>query len=240
MGRLERFEYTETSIQDGLRNFMSSPRFFLRNMYVFGWESDVIILTKSGYWYEIEIKISRADFRNDQKHKSQKLNLMADEGTLNKPNYFYYAVPEGMISPDEVPPFAGLIYMRRSHPEIIKKAPILHKWKISEEGLGLSDKFYQHMVKAKLDRDKIQHEVKELREPYQIGYNNGVMQAIDIAIQKARILCPYHKDIDQVKFFCEKQQQEFRYFCHGECGFLDKFQNEMEKSLKIGNYVEQK
>lgn len=107
MGRLERFEYTETSIQEGLRSFMSSPKFFLRNMYVFGWESDVLILTNSGYWYEIEIKISRADFHNDQKHKSQKFNFMADEDTRNKPHYFYYAVPEGMISPDEVPSFAA-------------------------------------------------------------------------------------------------------------------------------------
>lgn len=152
MGRLEKFEYTETSIQDGLRNFMSSPRFFLRNMYVFGWESDVLILTNSGYWYEIEIKISRADFHNDQKHKSQKFNFMADGDTRNKPHYFYYAVPEGMISPDEVPSFAGLIYMHRSRLEVIKKAPRLHKEKIREEGLGLADKFYHHMVKAKTDR----------------------------------------------------------------------------------------
>lgn len=29
------------------------------------------------------------------------------------------------------------------------------------------------------------------------------------------------------------------FFCHGECGLLDKLQDEMEKSLKIGAYVEQ-
>ena len=162
MGTLEKFEYTEMRIQDGLRNFMSSPRFFLRNMYVFGWESDVLILTNSGYWYEIEIKISRADFHNDQKHKSNKFNYIADEGTWNKPHYFYYAVPEGMISPDEVPPFAGLIYMHRSRPEVIKKAPRLHKGKIREEGLGLADKFYHHMMKAKTDCEQARREVKDL------------------------------------------------------------------------------
>lgn len=240
MGRLERFEYTETSIQDGLRCFMSSPRFFLRNMYVFGWESDVLILTNSGYWYEIEIKISRADFHNDQKHKSQKFNFMADEGTWNKPHYFYYAVPEGMISPDEVPSFAGLIYMHRSRPEVIKKAPRLHKGKIREEGLGLADKFYHHMVKAKTECAQARREVNDLYKPYRKGNKMGVMSAVDVALQKFRQLCPYHKEIDHVKFFCEKQQKEFRFFCHEECGLLDKLQDEMEKSLKIGAYVEQK
>lgn len=240
MGRLERFEYTETSIQDGLRSFMSSPKFFLRNMYVFGWESDVLILTNSGYWYEIEIKISRADFHNDQKHKSNKFNYIADEGTWNKPHYFYYAVPEGMISPDEVPPFAGLIYMHRSRPEVIKKAPRLHKGKIREEGLGLADKFYHHMVKAKIDCARARKEVNDLHKPFRKGYKMGAMIAVDVALQKIRLLCPYHKEIDHVKFFCEKQQKEFRFFCHGECGLLDKLQDEMEKSLKIGAYVEQK
>ena len=149
MGRLERFEYTETSIQEGLRSFMSSPKFFLRNMYVFGWESDVLILTNSGYWYEIEIKISRADFHNDQKHKSQKFNFMADEDTRNKPNYFYYAVPEGMISPDEVPSFAGLIYMHRSRPEVIKKAPKIHKEKNQRRRSGTGRKILSPHGKGK-------------------------------------------------------------------------------------------
>lgn len=239
MGKLERFEYTEMRIQDGLRNFMSSPRFFLRNMYVFGWESDVLILTNSGYWYEIEIKISRADFHNDQKHKSNKFNYIADEGTWNKPHYFYYAVPEGMISPEEVPSFAGLIYMHRSRPEVIKKAPKLHKGKIREEGLGLADKFYHHMMKAKTDYEQARKEVRDLYKPYRKGYKMGTQTAVDVALQKFRLLCPYHKEIDHVKFFCEKQQKEFRFFCHGECGLLDKLQDEMEKSLKIGAYVEQ-
>lgn len=240
MGILGKFEYTETSIQEGLRSFMSSPKFFLRNMYVFGWESDVLILTNSGYWYEIEIKISRADFHNDQKHKSQKFNFMADEDTRNKPNYFYYAVPEGMISPDEVPSFAGLIYMHRSRPEVIKKAPKIHKEKIREDGLGLADKFYHHMVKAKTECARAREEVRDLYKPFRKGYKMGVMSAVDVALQKFRLLCPYHKEIDQVKFFCEKQQKQFRFFCHGECGLLDKLQDEMEKSLKIGAYVEQK
>ena len=43
---------TETKIQDVLKHQLSKPRFCLNNLYVFNWESDVLILTQSGYWYE--------------------------------------------------------------------------------------------------------------------------------------------------------------------------------------------
>lgn len=96
------------------------------------------------------------------------------------------------------------------------------------------------MVKAKTECAHASREVKDLHKPFRKGYKMGAMIAVDVALQKIRLLCPYHKKIDQVKFFCEKQQKEFRFFCHGECGLLDKLQDEMEKSLKIGAYVEQK
>lgn len=234
-----KYEYTEQSIQAGLRSLMPSAEFFLCNMFVFTWESDVLILTKSRYWYEIEIKISRADFHNDLKHKSKKFECISDEENHHKPNYFYYAVPEGLISPDEVPPYAGLIYMSRSQPVIVKQAPKLHKEKMNTERMGmpLAMKFYHHMVDSKLRRMKAEKKIASLEKPYRKGYSEGMNRAVDVAIQKARILCPYHKDIDGQKFFCEKQQKEFRFFCHGECGLLDKMQDEMEKSLKIGNYA---
>lgn len=39
------------------------------------------------------------------------------------PNSFYYACPDGLIKPEEIPAYAGLIYGDR----IIKKAPYIHK-----------------------------------------------------------------------------------------------------------------
>lgn len=242
MGVKHKYQYTELSIQAGLRNLMSQPEFFLCNMYVFTWESDVLILTKSHYWYEIEIKVSRADFKNDLKHKSKKHNTLSDADATDKPNYFCYAVPEGLISPEEVPPYAGLIYMHGSRPEIIKRPQKLHNEKMRTDRIGftLLSKFYYHMEAAKNQYARAKREAENLREPYRKGYREGMTKAMDIALQKARIMCPYHKEIDERRFYCEKQQKEFRYFCHGECGLLDKLQDEMEKSLKIGAYVEQK
>lgn len=242
MGVKHKYQYTELSIQAGLRSLMSSPEFFLCNMYVFTWESDVLILTKSHYWYEIEIKVSRADFKNDLKHKTKKHNTLSDADATDKPNYFYYAVPEGLISAEEVPPYAGLIYMYGSRPEIVKLPQKLHNEKMRTDRIGftLLSKFYHHMETAKNQYARAKREAENLRAPYRKGYREGMIKAMNVALQKARIMCPYHKEIDERRFYCEKQQKEFRYFCHGECGLLDKLQDEMEKSLKIGAYVEQK
>lgn len=74
------------------------------------------------------------------------------------PNYFYYAVPEGLLEPDEVPPYAGLVYIttykgsyeneptkwRHSY-KVIRKAPQLHKTKYTDGDLSLGEKFYYNM-----------------------------------------------------------------------------------------------
>lgn len=44
------------------------------------------------------------------------------------PHRFYFAVPKGMIQPDEVPAYAGLIELHESGiADYTKKAPVLHK-----------------------------------------------------------------------------------------------------------------
>ena len=74
------------------------------------------------------------------------------------PNYFYYAVPEGLLESDEVPPYAGLVYIttykgsyeneptkwRHSY-KVIRKAPQLHKTKYTDGDLSLGEKFYYNM-----------------------------------------------------------------------------------------------
>jgi len=70
------------------------------------------------------------------------------------PNYFYYAVPTGMLEPDEVPPYAGLIYIdseyryvKQSY-RIVKEAPQLHKTKYTDAELNLGEKFYYNWQTA--------------------------------------------------------------------------------------------
>ena len=89
------------------------------------------------------------------------------------PNFFYYAVPEGMLEPDEVPPYAGLIYItteknpkyHRDDPDkyyhdikIVRKAPQLHKTKYTDAELNLGEKFYYNMQTWKVHwRDQVNY-----------------------------------------------------------------------------------
>ena len=151
-------QLTEQSIQQRLNYFFASYKYKADGLYVFSWESDKLIWTKSGYIYEFEIKISRSDFKNDFKHKKEKHIVLASTIDRDKgkrmPNYFYYAVPTGMLEPDEVPPYAGLIYIdseyryvKQSY-HIVKEAPQLHKTKYTDAELNLGEKFYYNWQTA--------------------------------------------------------------------------------------------
>lgn len=78
------------------------------NIYLGKWEADILEITKAGYLYEFEVKISRRDFALDSAKGRKYEVLEAGE----RVNYFSYIVPEGLISPEEVPDWAGLIYAR--------------------------------------------------------------------------------------------------------------------------------
>jgi len=104
-------------------------------------ECDVISISKSDYIYEYEVKISRSDFKAD--FKKPKHTLITEKKFIKEfksetlylvPNYFYFVVPENLVSVEEVPEYAGLMYANeRGGYDIIKKAPIIHKTKASNE-----------------------------------------------------------------------------------------------------------
>ena len=187
MGVLKKTEWTEKLIQQKLKlHFLSTStkKYEMTNLYVFDWESDYLALTKSGLFHEVEIKISRADFQNDFKHKekkhlileSPKLFMTAPHETV-LPNYFYYAVPEGLIKEDEIPDYAGLIYVRPWGVYVAKEAKKLHDSKLDLNKLKLCDKFYynmlhwQHKFEELNDADKT---IKELKSQIK-GLNKNVM-----------------------------------------------------------------
>lgn len=139
---------TESKIQKIILGQFFAPnsiKYKTENLFIYSWESDVWILTKSELAYEFEIKISRSDFFNDFKHKTRKHSFL---GEVNKeylngiPNYFYYVVPKGLITKEEVPEYAGLCYVDGEILYTIKKAPKLTSKKASAEDLNLADKFY--------------------------------------------------------------------------------------------------
>lgn len=111
-------------------------------------EADVFAVNRSGYMYEFEIKRSRADFQaefRNKQHKHDKLrlrdavrvyNLWVKGKKTNEtyqsiiiPNRYYFICPEGLIKPEEIPEYAGLIYVgeKWQFPNEIKKAKLLHR-----------------------------------------------------------------------------------------------------------------
>ena len=172
----EEVEYSEESIQRALRhNFLSpsSVKYFTENLNIYKWESDTIKFTNSGYVYEFEIKISKADFKNDFKNKKKKHSILEDKNSENKdrPNYFYYVVPIDLISEEDVPEYAGLIYVNfmkignnvpYSQFIEVKKAPQLHKNKFDFKESNLMDKFYYNYIhwKHKHETDLVNYKEK--------------------------------------------------------------------------------
>lgn len=177
-----KFKFTERYIQDKLEGFFAegTKKYVLENLHVFKWESDKLIETKSGLIYEFEAKVTKSDFKNDFKHKQDKhVILEGKEKYLpsyeedkkmyphldgkyylaehyKKPNFFYYAVPENMISAEDVPDYAGLIYIlpndgefHYSYIKVIKTAPKLHGTKYTDDELKLGEKFYYNMLSWK-------------------------------------------------------------------------------------------
>lgn len=107
-------------------------RFIVPSTTVLGWESDLVSVTGAGFICEYEIKISRSDFKADlKKSRHRRLSQDATRPYYRGPAYFYYAVPRDMVRIDEVPDYAGLIFVYPMM-QIIKKAPRLNKNKISQ------------------------------------------------------------------------------------------------------------
>lgn len=146
---------TERSIQNALFERLSLRGYSLAcpNYTPTGWwECDLFGVTKAGLAVEYEIKLTRADFKADagksreatrggvepiQAARKHDWLALADP---RGPSRFYYVVPAGMVGPDEIPEWAGLIYVGEYkrfstvvarltfHDE--KPAPRLHREKV--------------------------------------------------------------------------------------------------------------
>ncbi len=159
----------EQQIIDILESHRGSARYHIRNAYVFApdWESDFLKITQTGYSDEYEVKISVADFLRDLKKRRHEIFMTGGyikQTTYNRaeerwntafqsmtftPNRFWYAVPAGLLAPENVPAYAGLIYMTlNKSPLIIKQAPLRHRIK-QEYERRLCMKYFMNLAKAK-------------------------------------------------------------------------------------------
>lgn len=71
------------------------------------WESDVLALDNNLSAHEFEIKVSLADFKRELVDKKEKHKELA-RGKLPL-LHFYFVAPVAMLSPELLPPYAGLI-----------------------------------------------------------------------------------------------------------------------------------
>ena len=170
MGVLRKTEWTEKKIQDKLKMYFMSPntkKYEITNLYVYGWESDYLAITKSMIAYEVEIKISRPDFKNDFKNKQDGSMIGKFPKGSSMPNYFYYAVPDGLIGADEVPDYAGLLYVQPWGITFVKQPKKLTDEKFDPVKLYLADKFYYNMLSWKDKYEKLSgyaDEIKQLKK----------------------------------------------------------------------------
>lgn len=181
---------TEKLIQKALFHNFYSHEFKFTNVFYFHNESDWLSFLPSGYCYEIEIKISRADFKKDfakprhQIHKSSTNGskyytqrgrtevlrnpswelcrafpeliesreyrgysrrsamdmevhywmdisseiIIKERRNESLPNKFFYAVPEGLIKKEEVPDYAGLLFITEDGSvKKVKDGKFIHK-----------------------------------------------------------------------------------------------------------------
>lgn len=117
-------EITDRFCYEYLELKHSSDRVF-PNVFFRQYECDLLKLTKAGFTYEYEIKISKSDFKADalKKQKYIKENGVWEinpqtkhEATAEgkRVNYFSYIVPKDMVAINDIPEWAGLIYVEKS------------------------------------------------------------------------------------------------------------------------------
>lgn len=153
---------TEKTILKAVKNYFSNGyEYCIKNSFIFrhDWECDFFCVNKEGYSFEIEAKISKADFRNDKKKFKHAL-FESNPKNAMIPNRFYYAVPRDLIKVEDLPPYAGLIYVDGTHATIVKRAPFIHKKKYDFRKV-LCDKFYYQWLMAKRNLHLNEYKLEE-------------------------------------------------------------------------------
>jgi hypothetical protein len=120
------------------------------------WECDVFELTKTGRFREFEVKLTRADFKADRWKADRQWDLSegwANAKTIHRkkhellaagetigPTQFWFVTPVDLISGEELPKWAGLIWAHETkrkapwnvHLDVMRQAPKLHTGKTED------------------------------------------------------------------------------------------------------------
>ena len=131
--------------------YAANSEYFIENLYVFEWESDILYKTKAGIYHELEIKVSKSDFKKKRKHEILRTGgcfgnyWNTNWKKMQRPNDFAYIVPSDLVEKvrELIPEYAGLYEVTDNNfiSEVIKP-PKLHDERISDADLDLCRKFY--------------------------------------------------------------------------------------------------
>lgn len=116
------------------------------------WECDLFELTAAGFFREFEVKLTRADFLADRRksrgagrwlqdggrHRRERVeekHTLLSQGDPRGPTQFWYVAPAGLLLPEDLPAWAGLIELQersgpaawRWLPSQVRPAPRLHR-----------------------------------------------------------------------------------------------------------------
>src|ERR1700749_2132849 len=137
-------EINVKTIQENLMNRFDKHKYHIMNAFVYDWEADYFSISTSNYTYEIEIKLSKSDFKADFKKDKHTLfkSVQENKSKARKlPHKFFYACPPNLIDVKDIPKYAGLLYVDYYKVETIKEAPFLHKREYNLDKI-LLEKFY--------------------------------------------------------------------------------------------------
>lgn len=213
-------KHTEKTILKAVQNYFSSGyNYGIKNSFIFrhDWECDFFCVSREGYSFEIEAKISKADFKNDAKKEKHKL-FIDDTTKRLRPNRFYYAVPKGLIKEEDIPKYAGLIYVDGTHAYIEKRAPFIHKTKTDFRKI-LCDKFYYQWLNDKRKLHHLEYELEitnnKIKNLWINGFiadkRNWTIKSIDYPNKKVTGESIPHWDLKKQDYVSKFEIKEFDF-----------------------------
>ncbi len=127
---------TEHDIQQLILNRFRHEKYIVPNIHLRLGEADILLVRRSGYAEEFEIKLTKPDFRADAKKITKHTwysQVFQDDNPLRcfGINRFSYVLPDSLgITADDVPDYAGLYHVRSGGGIVcIKHPPLIHKKK---------------------------------------------------------------------------------------------------------------
>lgn len=93
-------------------------------------DADFVAVTMAGVVIEYEVKVSRADFLRDRHKLRHEIYCGAKKGKT--PNHFIYATAPGIITEEDLPPWAGWIEYQNGEFVLKRKAPRMAKGPLSQ------------------------------------------------------------------------------------------------------------